>query len=204
MRPRADEAHPAAEHVPELGQLVEAGLAQEAADPGHPVVVAGRLAAAADVGALGAHSAELGDDDDPAAGAEAGLAEEDRAGGIEPDRERDHRYQGRDREEQEEGSETVHHRLELPGEPAGRRGIGSLRRRLAACPGIADPGFDLRIVCHITHIHTQRPTTPRRNETRAPAGLRNAPQERLPVHDPGKAPLHGQIIGRVTPLTGGH
>ena len=40
LRPRADEAHVAAEHVPELRQLVEARAPQEAADARHPRVVA--------------------------------------------------------------------------------------------------------------------------------------------------------------------
>ena len=39
-RPRADEAHLAAQHVPELRQLVEAALAQERADAGDARVVA--------------------------------------------------------------------------------------------------------------------------------------------------------------------
>ena len=36
LGPRADEAHVAAQHVEELGQLVEAGAAQEAARPWSP------------------------------------------------------------------------------------------------------------------------------------------------------------------------
>ena len=125
----------------------------------HAVVAARRLAAPADVGALGAHGAELADDDDRAAGAEARLAKEDRAGGIEPHRERDERHQRRDREEQEERPEAVHHRLEPPGQPAvGAAADRSRRRRsLTGHSGVADPGFDLGIMCHITHIHTQRP-----------------------------------------------
>ena len=39
-RPRSDEAHVAADHVPKLRQLIEASLAQEAADAGNSRIVA--------------------------------------------------------------------------------------------------------------------------------------------------------------------
>ena len=39
QRPRADQRHVALEHVPQLRQLVDAGLAEEVADAGDPRVV---------------------------------------------------------------------------------------------------------------------------------------------------------------------
>src|SRR5215217_3066062 len=39
VRPGTDQAHLSLEHVPELRQLVEAGLAQQTPDPGHARVV---------------------------------------------------------------------------------------------------------------------------------------------------------------------
>ena len=70
-RPRADEAHLAAEHVPQLGQLVERGPPQEAADPRDARVVvelehrAAELVAIGELGpprlGVGDHRAELDD-----------------------------------------------------------------------------------------------------------------------------------------------
>src|SRR3546814_10208768 len=39
LRSWADDAHVATQHVPELRQLIQPGLADEAPDPGDPVVV---------------------------------------------------------------------------------------------------------------------------------------------------------------------
>ena len=52
MRPRPDDRHLAAQHVQELRQFVEAGAAQEGADPGDSRVVATRQLLAAKAGPL--------------------------------------------------------------------------------------------------------------------------------------------------------
>ena len=203
--PRADEAHPAAEHVPDLRQLVEAGLAQEAADLGDAVVVAGRLAAAADVGALGPHGAELGDDDDRAAGAEARLAEEDRAGESSRTANAIIAISGAMARSSSKRPEAVHHRLELPRQPCGSS------RRPAAFDAIV-PGSPPRRsrprvrspnnVPYHPHPHSTTYNAP--GQDRQPAGLRTPRESWIPVHGPGRRPSTGQIIGRVTPLTARH
>ena len=85
VRPRADERHAAAEHVEQLRQFVERGLAQDAADGGDAVVVLGGLLHDGAVFA-DAHRAEFPDADFFAAEAVALLAEEDGAGRGELDR----------------------------------------------------------------------------------------------------------------------
>ena len=89
---RPDEAHVAAQHVPELRQLVEAGAAQEGAEARAARVVAApsRPAPSRCLG-VGAHRAELEHVEDAAVEPHALLAVEDRAGGGQPDRERDRR-----------------------------------------------------------------------------------------------------------------
>src|SRR5258706_3053255 len=59
VRPRTDDRHVAAQHVEELGQLVEATLAQEGAEPRDPVVVAAGLARALRIPMPPAHGAKL-------------------------------------------------------------------------------------------------------------------------------------------------
>ena len=60
LRPRADQAHLALDHVEQLRQLVELGPAQEAADARDPRIVAGGHRRALLVGAR-AHRAQLVD-----------------------------------------------------------------------------------------------------------------------------------------------
>src|SRR5439155_10630234 len=79
MRPRPDDAHAALQHVDELRQLVERGLAQECAELRDAAVVLGRLPH--DIAVLGdRHGAELVDHDLAAVDPVAPLLEEDRAG----------------------------------------------------------------------------------------------------------------------------
>ena len=71
-RSRPDEAHVAAEHVPELGQFIEAEAADDLADAGEAVLVGEQGAGTV---AFVGHRAELGDLEGSAAEAGAGLAE---------------------------------------------------------------------------------------------------------------------------------
>ena len=100
QRPRADEAHLAAEHVPELRQLVDRRPAQDPPDAGHARVVrdlehprvAGRVLVQVGHGLLqplgvAHHRAELEDRELAARLTNPGLPEEDRAGAVELDRE---------------------------------------------------------------------------------------------------------------------
>ena len=59
LRPRADEAHVAAQHVEDLRQLVDAHLADEAADARDAIVVGRRPARASVLLGVDAHAAEL-------------------------------------------------------------------------------------------------------------------------------------------------
>ena len=88
LGPRADQRHVAADHVPQLRQLVDVGPAQEPADLGHPVV--GGLGPADDAVGLGvgAHRAQLHDLELLAVLAEAALAVEHRAAVLELDGDR--------------------------------------------------------------------------------------------------------------------
>ena len=98
-RPRPDQAHVAADDVPELRQLVERGAAEEAAGARDPAValvdrVAGALLLGADD-----HRPQLQELEVAAVLADAGLLEEDRAAVVELDRERGGREQrARDRQ----------------------------------------------------------------------------------------------------------
>ena len=98
VRARADEREVAFERdVDELRQLVEAGLADEAADAGDARVVARReLARRCDPSWFDVHRAELEDLDQLVVEAVALLAEEHRAGAVEPDGERDREHHRRE------------------------------------------------------------------------------------------------------------
>src|SRR5579859_4477624 len=86
LRPRPDQAHVAAEHVQQLGELVQGGVAQEAPDRGAPVLAfdaAGRRARGGHERAPrrgGAHGAELEDVEHVAVTAHPPLAEQDGTG----------------------------------------------------------------------------------------------------------------------------
>ena len=95
-RPRAHQAHLAADHVPELRQFVDAGAAQEATHAGDPRIVGDLEGGSADLVALlqlaqpllgvGDHGAELEDLERSTVEADPRLPEEDRR---DPGRDRD-------------------------------------------------------------------------------------------------------------------
>lgn len=99
---RADHRHAAGEHVEQLRQLVDAGLADEATDPGDAVVVAGGLAFGVGVGPFRVHRAELEDPDQPVVVAVAFLPEQHRPLGVEPDRQGHQGHQGHQRGEEDQ------------------------------------------------------------------------------------------------------
>ena len=102
MRTRADEREVALERdVDELRQLVEAGLADEAADAGDARIVAGgELRGVRDPSWCDVHRAELEHLDQLVVEAVALLPEEHRAGAVEPDGERDGEHHRREEHEQ--------------------------------------------------------------------------------------------------------
>src|SRR5690606_32715595 len=59
MRPWTDQRHVALEHVDELGQFVDRGPAEEAADGSNAGIIANRLHHARDVAAIDIHGAEF-------------------------------------------------------------------------------------------------------------------------------------------------
>src|SRR5262249_15614847 len=89
VRPRADQREVAEEHdVEELRQLVDAGLADEAADASNARVVLGHALADVVVGLVGVERAELEDLDVLVVEAVAALLEEHRPLAIELDQDR--------------------------------------------------------------------------------------------------------------------
>jgi len=127
LGPRADDAHVAAHHRPELRQLVEGVLAEHSAEARHPGVVLDleqqRRAAGAgdhlvDLGfGVQAHGAELVDGERLAAQAHALLPEEDRAAVVELDRQRhreQHRGQQGQRQQRERDVESPLHDVVPP------------------------------------------------------------------------------------------
>src|SRR5205823_4487080 len=86
FRPRAHEAHVAADHVPELRELVELHHRQDPADGREPQVVGARQRRPDRVDS---HLPELQHLELTASVAEASAAEEDRAGAVELDQKRD-------------------------------------------------------------------------------------------------------------------
>ncbi len=79
---RADEAHVAAEDVPELGKLVDVPATKEGADAEKARVAAGGgVARRVGGGGVGSHAAKFVEREGAMAGADAGLAEEDGAAG---------------------------------------------------------------------------------------------------------------------------
>ncbi len=79
---------------------------EQAADPGHPWVVAGRLRHARISSAV-LHGAELDDLDDVVVEAVARLAEQHRAAALELDGERDHQAERQEQDEEQRGEQAV-------------------------------------------------------------------------------------------------
>ena len=144
-RAGADEAHVALQDVEQLGQLVEAGAAQDVADLGDPGVT-GQLeqrARALVVGLHGgqpglgvdAHRAELEHPELGVAPADPLLAEQDRTAVLPLDQDGDDRQHRRGDEQQRAGDDDVERPLDGPG----RRATASPTRRAgAASLAIAD------------------------------------------------------------------
>ncbi len=138
VRTRADQGHVALEHVYELRQLVEAGLAQEAADARHARVIASRLRHHRVVRRIGRHRAELEHGDRIVVEAEARLAEEHRPLAVELDGEGDQQHQRR--EEQQE-------------QPARHDVLAALQHRGPACQR---PFEDVDHECLLQHRELAR------------------------------------------------
>ena len=117
-RPRAHEAHFATEDVPELGELVNAGFAEEFADLGNAGVVgdfedgAGHFVAvlefAASVLGIGIHGAEFPHGEGPSVKASSLLFEKDGAGRGEFDEDSGDDEQWRKDNQEEKGSDAVY------------------------------------------------------------------------------------------------
>lgn len=120
VRARADQRHAALQHVDELRQFVDGGAADEAADGGNTVVVAGGLLDFLVV--VHAHGAELPHLDDLAVPAVTLLLEDHRAGGGALDQQGDGQHQRAEGEQRQQGDDAVHRRL---GEGGG--GVGGQR-----------------------------------------------------------------------------
>jgi hypothetical protein len=94
LRPRADEAHVAAQHVQELRQLVELRAREEGADAREAVVL---VRGERDARGRVVHLAELEHPQPPAVAADAVDLEERGAGGVEPDEQGDDQQQRQQR-----------------------------------------------------------------------------------------------------------
>ena len=100
LRPRADQAHVAAEHVPQLRQFIEMAGPQEAAEQGNARVAGHRPAGAGQRLAVMDHGAEFEDRERPAILADALLGVECGAarGQLDQQRGQDHQGQGENRQ----------------------------------------------------------------------------------------------------------
>jgi hypothetical protein len=116
VRPGADDAHPALQHVDELRQLVERGPAHESAQRRDARVTLGALR---DLGAVfrDLHGAELVDHDFVAIEAVAALLEDRRAGRAQLDEEREREEQRRDQRQDRERQDDVARALDQPVHP---------------------------------------------------------------------------------------
>ena len=101
-----DEAHVALDDVPDLGQLVDAHLADELAHAGHAGVVGGGPDGAVLFG-VGTHGAELVDREFLFIQAHAILTVDDRARRFQTDQQGGDEHDGRGRDEQHQGQEQV-------------------------------------------------------------------------------------------------
>ena len=112
VRARADQREVALEDdVEELRQLVEAGLADEAADAGDARIALGDQLGGVDVGLVDIHRAELVDLDQLVVEAVALLLEEHRPLAVELDGQRRERHHRRGKQEDESADDVVDHPL---------------------------------------------------------------------------------------------
>ena len=89
----ADDAHGAAEYVEKLGQFVNAGAPDEAAQPRHTVIVAQRGLVSGAVGRRHVHASKLVDGKHLVAAPDTRLAEQHRARALQADRDSDQQQQ---------------------------------------------------------------------------------------------------------------
>ena len=144
-RARADDCHIAHKDVPELGQLVQTGLAQEVSHPGDILIrvlehVGGHI-----VGGVDAHGAELEDIEMLFVDAHPLLPEKDRSRGIDLDgkaedeqqrREHDHAAEGQNDRQQPLDAVSIHGRSSVcnPFRAVSRpRGSGRRNRSIGCC-----------------------------------------------------------------------
>ena len=115
---RADEAHLALQNVDELWQLVEARLAQESSDAGHPGIVHGRpFRSPILLGATG-HAAKLEHRERLAPLADPLLPVHHRRACLERDQQRDDDHHGQHENEQRTRGEDVECTLDVTAHPA--------------------------------------------------------------------------------------
>src|SRR3954470_409431 len=158
MRTRADQREIAGEdHVEELRQLVGAGLADEAANPGDARVVLGHDLRGRRIRLMMVHRAELVDVDALIVEAEALLAEQHGAGAVELHGQRHQSHHRQGHEEREGADHAVeqpfHHQV-----PVGDRRLEHVQRRHLADIGIgAGAEAQLVGVCGEADVHRQHP-----------------------------------------------
>ena len=111
MGARPDDAHAAGQHIEELWQFIDAGGAQQPADPSDPIIVpAGRLAAVG-IAAVGAHRSKLVHAEQPVPPPNALLNEEYGAAAVDLDRQRHDQHQRRQEREGGEHEDQIEHPL---------------------------------------------------------------------------------------------
>src|SRR4051812_27880541 len=113
MRARPDEGHIASDDVPELWQLIQAGLAQPSSHTGYARVSSLRLRHAAGIGCFNEHRPEFQDFKAAAVGSVAALTEEHRPRRGQLDRKRDRAQAGREQGQQERGDNNIEAALQL-------------------------------------------------------------------------------------------
>jgi hypothetical protein len=109
QRPWADQAHVATQHVDQLGQLVEAGGAQPAAEAGDAGLVGAQVAVGV---AVVAHGAQLVEAKGLAVTSRAHLCEHDRAAHGRADGRGDDRHGRRGEDQRRDGGDHVHGALD--------------------------------------------------------------------------------------------
>lgn len=193
FRSRAHQAHLAPQHVDELRQLIQAGPAEEAPDPGDPRIVPPLVRPRTEFDpAAPDHGAELQHRKDPSPFADPRLAEQDRSGRIEFDRHRDHRKERSAHQETARRDDEIERPFEpaVPGTrwwltPAGDRtahhrpdlllGAAEIQRVAVAPQGIIEPD---------TRRSRPRVTRPRPHAASCPPRF-SLPTQQLSLHRSG-------------------
>ncbi len=118
---RTDEAHLADQHVPQLGQFVQLGIAQPLPQRSDASVVPPGDGRTLITGGFFAHGAELEDLEGTPAHAHARTAVKDGTGRIAFDHSPQQEEEGREQEQSEPGGDDIHEALEEVREPARQR-----------------------------------------------------------------------------------